>query len=631
MNRRARFLFAPLVLASGAGFFACSSSPESGKSSAGVQRSVEAQRAMTIVQRSKTFAPVVEAAKAPSRTESGWILASPSTKAAVVNSHLDATLPTHAQGAIHVGNKDHTGESLDVSAEGVEPVEGRLVDNALVFANAAPSTDIVHVLDGVEVEELRVLRDANAPTVARYSIRKGDGIVSVRVEGNRVQALDKDGHVRIQSAGVFAVDAKGVRRDLVVAVQHDGDHEVLTASLDTTGLEFPVIVDPAWATVASMKNPRQYAAAVQLSTGKIMVAGGENFADAVNVVEQYDPATDTWSDMPSMAHNRSNGQLFAFPGGRALAVGGYQGVYGSSPTPAIAPTELYNGTAWVAPTADPDPRSSPSVFDLGNGKVLYVGGVKQTYTACPSSGSPSTCVSGFCQAFSFSDPPGSPGYCSGTLKQTYVNTAEVYDATANTWAAAGTLAGLPAPYGSSGGPFGTSYDFAAVTLFQKIAGGPNAGKYLVVYNSTKATTATPSTTSDYAPEKVIAQIFDPATNTWSAALPDLPASATVKARGQYGFTKLPSGLYMFVAGLGLTGTSPSFTTAQLATSFTLDLSTATAAWGTTGVLRCGRDRFATVVDAGKVRVTMGNIKPFIDPVKGSQYCNEEEYNPATDT
>lgn len=85
--------------------------------------------------------------------------------------------------------------------------------------------------------------------------------------------------------------------------------------------------DPAtqsWRTRAPMPTARALAAAVELD-GRIVVAGGDAVRgytsfDPVTAVESYDPATDTWTALPPLPRARARVHAFVFQG--RLYVGG---------------------------------------------------------------------------------------------------------------------------------------------------------------------------------------------------------------------------------------------------------------------------------------------------------------------
>lgn len=82
----------------------------------------------------------------------------------------------------------------------------------------------------------------------------------------------------------------------------------------------------------SMAQGRQRHAAVTLTDGRVLVAGGivlhkehlHGFRTIASV-EVYDPSTDTWSSADSMADARHNHTAALLPDGKVLVVGGSNG------------------------------------------------------------------------------------------------------------------------------------------------------------------------------------------------------------------------------------------------------------------------------------------------------------------
>ena len=81
-----------------------------------------------------------------------------------------------------------------------------------------------------------------------------------------------------------------------------------------------------WSVLAPMAQVRWSAAAVVLPDGKVLVAGGMATPQAVSALktaELYDPATNAWTALPDMAHERADGAACVLPSGRVAMVGGY--------------------------------------------------------------------------------------------------------------------------------------------------------------------------------------------------------------------------------------------------------------------------------------------------------------------
>lgn len=232
------------------------------------------------------------------------------------------------------------------------------------------------------------------------------------------------------------------------------DGRVLVSGGDTTGscceqTMTAELYDPhtgTWTMTGSMHNGRSYAGAVLLKSGKVLTFGGMSPL-VIATAELYDPASGLWTVTGSMQHRRYSdppGLLAAvLPNGDVLTAGGAVCCY-----TALSTAELYSpGTGtWSSTHSLQTARQSFPTLVLPNGKVLAAGGA--TGTCCPF---PKTA------------------------------SAELYDASSNTWA--GT------------GPLGTARDGFAGTVLTDgkalVAGGSTTGLDCIasseLYNSVSGT------------------------------------------------------------------------------------------------------------------------------------------------
>jgi hypothetical protein len=81
-----------------------------------------------------------------------------------------------------------------------------------------------------------------------------------------------------------------------------------------------------WSDLPPLMTARAFAAAALLPDGKVLVAGGqggEGYDSALKTAELWDPATQKWTALPPMAHERSLAAACVLPSGRVAVVGGY--------------------------------------------------------------------------------------------------------------------------------------------------------------------------------------------------------------------------------------------------------------------------------------------------------------------
>jgi N-acetylneuraminic acid mutarotase len=281
-------------------------------------------------------------------------------------------------------------------------------------------------------------------------------------------------------------------------------------SVGTTEWDYRLLDTHSWLNASSMAYSRAYHAAVLLSDGRVLVAGGLGAAgttasattNPLNTVEIYDPSANTWTTKAALAAARIAPAATLLQSGKVLVTGGY------SNSTYYATAELYNlGTnTWSsAGTMTGVGRARHTATLLNSGKVLVVGGT--------TNGSASTA------------------------------TASLYDPATNTWSA--TL----------NAPVGRFYHSATLLSSGKvlIAGGVNSGTtslstaelYDPLTNTFTATPAMPAVRQQHsdtslATGKVLlvggvgastssiatTAIYDPTANTWSAG-----ASMTNTRRG----------------------------------------------------------------------------------------------------
>jgi len=88
------------------------------------------------------------------------------------------------------------------------------------------------------------------------------------------------------------------------------------------------VYDPAtnrWSATGSMSTPRLYFVAARLLNGKMMAVGGANPSVILSSAELYDPATGRWSSTGSMNVGRIYFTATVLADGRVLAAAGNVG------------------------------------------------------------------------------------------------------------------------------------------------------------------------------------------------------------------------------------------------------------------------------------------------------------------
>jgi N-acetylneuraminic acid mutarotase len=263
-----------------------------------------------------------------------------------------------------------------------------------------------------------------------------------------------------------------------------------------------------WSAAASMHAARTGQTATLLPNGLVLVAGGSGPAPLASA-ELYDPATDRWSIAASMHEAREGHQAILLPSGLVLVVGGS----GSGDVSALLTSaELYDSASntWTVTGSMHDARTAFTATLLADGRVLVVGGVGITAgSADPVDLSSAELYDPRSQSWSAAAVPPAPlnghtatllpggsvlvtgGWSVGSIGS--AARALLYDPDRNTWTSASPM------HAARGGHSAALLDDGSVLVAGGFAGGPSS-----VACATDQVLA-------------LAELYDPATGTWTAA------------------------------------------------------------------------------------------------------------------
>lgn len=174
-----------------------------------------------------------------------------------------------------------------------------------------------------------------------------------------------------------------------------------TSGSPTASAELYTPATGNWSMTASLTTARFGHTATLLPNGHVLVVGGRGAGDrSLASVERYDPATVVWSVAAGLASARQFHTATLLPNGRVLVVGGFDG------TDYLRSAELYDSATgtWSPAGSLATGRRNHTATLLPNGRVLVAGG----FTS------------------------------AGGLRT--LASAELYDPTAGTWQATGSLA-----------------------------------------------------------------------------------------------------------------------------------------------------------------------------------------------
>ena len=271
------------------------------------------------------------------------------------------------------------GEAFVVEGQGVRvavrPVGGTDVaahidKGQVIYREAYPETDSVHVVSAGRSEEFLFLQNECAPREFAYELSELSAGTRVELVKGEVRFTNKAGRgVKIEAP--WLIEATGERRAGAVRWQLEENKSGAPQRLRLVvaeGLSYPVLIDPSWVVTGSLATARFRHTATLLNSGKVLVAGGTN--DSINILssaELYDPATGTWAATGSLNTARYQHTATLLPNGKVLVAGGV-----GTGLVILRSAELYDPAtgAWVATDNLATARWVHTATLLPNGKVL---------------------------------------------------------------------------------------------------------------------------------------------------------------------------------------------------------------------------------------------------------------------
>lgn len=287
-----------------------------------------------------------------------------------------------------------------------------------------------------------------------------------------------------------------------------------------------------WAATAAMNTARSEGSSAMLPDGRVLINGGSNGSTINQSTEVYSPASGAWTTTGTANVARfdttADFTLPVLPDGRVLMAGGY----GASSSLSLASAETFDPQAgtWTTVGAMSQARASYAWTILPDGRVMVAGGSLNSGGSAATAtteifnpktnqwaAGPAMSAARYNPAFA-TLPDGRFLVVGGANGTTFLSSAEIYNPQTNAWTSAGSLAAPRAYIGN-----------AASVL--------DTGRVVVGHGGASSGVATDNT-----------DIYDPATNTWSAG------STSTMAAWQGSQILLPSGRALWIGGLA--GSTP---------------------------------------------------------------------------
>ena len=292
-------------------------------------------------------------------------------------------LPGIASGLVRIED-DTTRLSITFALEGASGAPIAVASGLAVYAGALGGADVVHRAHAEGTEDFVVFEERPATEELRYTIDVSR-VAGLRLASNTLEFIDETGAPRLRVAPPSVVDAGGTPHAATLSVEgcaFDTSPVAPWGRAVTSpgsahcrmivawgGVEYPVLVDPAWTATGSMATSRAGHTATLLGSGKVLVAAGWDGVWLASA-ELYDPGSGTFAATGSMIGGRSGHAATLLGSGKVLIAGGNAGQAVASSA------EVYDPVSgmFVATGAMTTPRYDHTATLLGSGKVLVVGG-----------------------------------------------------------------------------------------------------------------------------------------------------------------------------------------------------------------------------------------------------------------
>lgn len=304
---------------------------------------------------------------------------------------VGARLPMHSDGAIDVAIGRSEAERITLHAIGASSANALIDRGRVTYASIYPSVDAVWTAGARRIELFYILRDANAPRELAWSVVRAEhiGAIEPDVDGG-VIVRDEAGHATLHIPRPFALDAKGTRRDATLTFDAETDRLALT--LDTKGLVFPVLLDPAietaqWSEVATSGPAKRWATALAFDSvqNKVILFGG--IFQGLVFDDTWEWSGSAWTQVtPTTRPPRTMSHTLVFDRRRRRSF-----LFGGTTGFPMADTNAlweYTGTTWnhlcttnpCAATQPPARANHGATYDTNRRRMVVFGGLARPGT-----------------------------------------------------------------------------------------------------------------------------------------------------------------------------------------------------------------------------------------------------------
>lgn len=278
---------------------------------------------------------------------------------------------------------------MSVKLSRARDVKASAADGYVVYPRGGPGGSVLlHKPSERGSEDYLVFERAPEHARVVYQVALSSAVAGLRLVANTLEALDQHSAPRLRVTQPYLVDAAGRRRDAqleVIGCAVDRNPAApwgrapvspgasrceLHVAWDDAGLEYPMVLDPAWNVTGSMSIQRAAHSGTLLSGQRALVVGGWTGATTTDGAEIYDFATKSWAVTTSMSTPRRSFTLTLLGSDRVIAIGG------SDETGELSTAEIYDSTTgrWTSTAEMAQARCRHSATIINDDLVLVAGG-----------------------------------------------------------------------------------------------------------------------------------------------------------------------------------------------------------------------------------------------------------------